>query len=352
MSTTTTNAATSMEEGNSSSSSSDPQIDIAANVALVRANIEKAIQLQAEPTTTMTPTTTTIESDSKKTSSSSSLVRLVAVSKTKPIHLLRQAYDKAQVRVFGENYVQELVEKVPQLPSDVQWHFIGNLQSNKIKLLLSPFLSSSSLEQKKSNNDDHNNTKDDDDNDTTTTTRNNNNTSNTNHHSLDRLVLETVSSMKLARKLQKAIEDAVSSSSSSSIVEQQEQQQQQHCRLKVFVQVNTSNEDSKGGVQPNQQQVVELCHGIVTECPNLQLMGLMTIGAPNDETCFDVLVQCRQDVMQALSSLSYSSSSLSSFLELSMGMSGDYEIAIAKGSTNVRVGSTIFGARDYSNIKK
>ena len=346
MSTTTTNAATSMEEGNSSSSSSDPQIDIAANVALVRANIEKAIQLQAEPPTTMTPPATTIESDSKKTSSSSSLVRLVAVSKTKPIHLLRQAYDKAQVRVFGENYVQELVEKVPQLPSDVQWHFIGNLQSNKIKLLLSPFLSSS-LEQKKSNNDDHNNTKDDDDNDTTTTTRNNNNTSNTNHHSLDRLVLETVSSMKLARKLQKAIEDAVSLS--SSIVKQE---QQQHCRLKVFVQVNTSNEDSKGGVQPNQQQVVELCHGIVTECPNLQLMGLMTIGAPNDETCFDVLVQCRQDVMQALSSLSYSSSSSSSFLELSMGMSGDYEIAIAKGSTNVRVGSTIFGARDYSNIKK
>uniref|UniRef100_A0A803QW15 Alanine racemase N-terminal domain-containing protein n=1 Tax=Cannabis sativa TaxID=3483 RepID=A0A803QW15_CANSA len=62
-------------------------------------------------------------------------IRVVAVSKTKPVSLLRQVYDTGH-RCFGENYVQEIVEKAPQLPDDIEWHFIGNLQSNKVKLLL------------------------------------------------------------------------------------------------------------------------------------------------------------------------------------------------------------------------
>ncbi|KAI4371150.1 hypothetical protein MLD38_019416 [Melastoma candidum] len=65
-------------------------------------------------------------------------VRVVAVSKTKPVAVIRQLYDSGH-RVFGENYVQELVEKAPQLPEDIEWHFIGNLQSNKVKPLLRVF---------------------------------------------------------------------------------------------------------------------------------------------------------------------------------------------------------------------
>ena len=202
-------------------------------------------------------------------------VRLVAVSKTKPLELLQQAYD-AGCRVFGENYVQELVEKAPAMPDDVQWHFIGALQSNKANKLVSACPP-------------------------------------------ERLTVETVSSTKLANKLHSAVDGIPGQ------------------RLKVMVQVNTSGEDSKSGVEPG-KECVELCRHIVTECPHLQLTGLMTIGAPGDLSCFQVLQDCRTAVQEALDLVD---------LELSMGMSGDYLEAIAAGATNVRVGSTIFGARQY-----
>jgi pyridoxal phosphate enzyme (YggS family) len=112
-------------------------------------------------------------------------------------------------------------------------------------------------------------------------------------------------------------------------------------KLNIFVQVNTSAEESKGGVEPD--QVVALCREIVETCPNLHLQGLMTIGAVGNVGCFDVLVQCRNDVADALQ--------LPHDLGLSMGMSGDFRQAILKGATHVRVGSTIFGERDYSNTK-
>jgi pyridoxal phosphate enzyme (YggS family) len=194
-----------------------------------------------------------------------SSVRLVAVSKTKPLVLLQEAYDAGQ-RVFGENYVQELLEKAPQLPDDVSWHFIGALQSNKVNKLVE----------------------------------------------IPNLVVETVSSEKLAAKLNKA------------------------GTFCVFCQVNTSREDSKSGVEPS--EAMSLCRYIIEQCPNLTLQGLMTIGAPGDESCFDTLVACRDEI----------SAALGMELELSMGMSDDFEVAIAKGATNIRVGSTIFGARDYS----
>ena len=203
-------------------------------------------------------------------------VRLVAVSKTKPIELLQQAYD-AGCRVFGENYAQELVEKVPQLPSDVQWHFIGGLQSNKCNMLIGAM------------------------------------------DTVDRLVIETVDKIKLANKLNNAVPEGQT--------------------LKIFVQVNTSGEDSKSGVEPG-EPCVELCREIAESCPRLHLLGLMTIGAVGDASCFTTLVDCRTQVAEALGR---------DDLELSMGMSGDFVEAIAAGATNVRVGSTIFGARDYSN---
>eukprot|EP00873_Tetraselmis_striata_P038287 jgi/Tetstr1/458551/TSEL_044954.t1 len=205
--------------------------------------------------------------------------RLVAVSKTKPVELLQEVYDAGH-RVFGENYVQELVDKAPLMPADVQWHFVGHLQSNKAKLLLEsvPNLS----------------------------------------------MLETVDSAKLANRLNNVVEGMG------------------RPPLNVMVQVNTSGEESKYGVEP--EDVVELAKHVQENCPHLKFVGLMTIGM-KDYTSrpenFECLQKCRSAVCEALSLQEDE-------VELSMGMSGDFENAIAMGSTNVRVGSTIFGARDYS----
>lgn len=206
-------------------------------------------------------------------------VRVVAVSKTKPVELLKEAYDTGH-RHFGENYVQEIVDKAPAMPNDVQWHFIGHLQSNKVKTLLEgvPNLS----------------------------------------------MLETVDSEKLANKLSNAVEALGRSS------------------LPVMLQVNTSGEESKYGCTPD--GVVQLAQYVADQCPGLKLAGLMTIGQPDYSSRpenFVCLAECRAQVAAALGMAPEQ-------LELSMGMSGDFEQAVEMGSTNVRVGSTIFGARDYS----
>eukprot|EP00238_Polyblepharides_amylifera_P001337 CAMPEP_0196571610 /NCGR_PEP_ID=MMETSP1081-20130531/1769_1 /TAXON_ID=36882 /ORGANISM="Pyramimonas amylifera, Strain CCMP720" /LENGTH=234 /DNA_ID=CAMNT_0041888627 /DNA_START=151 /DNA_END=855 /DNA_ORIENTATION=- len=207
--------------------------------------------------------------------------RLVAVSKTKPLEMLLEAYEAGQ-RSFGENYVQEIIEKVPQMPNDVSWHFIGHLQSNKAKQIV---------------------------------------------NSVPNLfMVETVDTVKLANLLDKAVESA-----------------EWDRKLNVLVQVNTSGEESKFGVPPN--EVVELCRHITQECGHLTLSGLMTIGMPDYTSKpenFQCLSKCRRQVAAELQLQEES-------LELSMGMSGDFESAIEMGSTNIRVGSTIFGARDYSN---
>lgn len=207
--------------------------------------------------------------------------RLVAVSKTKPVSDLREAYDAGQ-RCFGENYVQEIVDKSPELPSDVQWHFIGHLQSNKVKTLLEGVPSLACI--------------------------------------------ETVDSQKLANKLDNTLEKL------------------SRDNLKVFVQVNTSGEESKYGVEPG-PECVSLCKHIEESCPHLTLSGLMTIGQPDYSSRpenFVNLRECRKEVCAALGKEE-------DLLELSMGMSGDFVQATEMGSTNIRVGSTIFGARDYSN---
>lgn len=207
-------------------------------------------------------------------------IRLVAVSKTKPVEALQEAYDAGQ-RVFGENYVQEMLEKAPLLPKDISWHFIGHLQSNKVKAVLEgvPNLA----------------------------------------------MVETVDTIKLADKLNTAWANTG-----------------RQPPLSVMVQVNTSGEESKYGVEP--ADVVPLATHIASKCPQLRLAGLMTIGMPDYTSRpenFKLLSECRDAAAKALG-LEPSS------LELSMGMSGDFEQAVEMGSTNVRVGSTIFGARDYS----
>ncbi|KAG4948802.1 hypothetical protein JHK82_041987 [Glycine max] len=204
-------------------------------------------------------------------------IRVVAASKTKSVSALREVYD-AGLRCFGENYVQELLQKAPQLPDDIQWHLIGNLQSNKVKPLIAavPNLA----------------------------------------------CVETVDDKKIANFLDRAVANVGRKP------------------LKVFVQVNTSGETSKFGVEP------ALCVDLVkhiTNCPNLEFSGLMTIGMLDYSSTpenFETLSNCRSEVCKALG-ISETQ------CELSMGMTGDFEQAIEMGSTNVRIGTAIFGAREY-----
>eukprot|EP00775_Hariotina_reticulata_P006934 gene6934-7152_t len=183
--------------------------------------------------------------------------------------------------MFGENYVQELLDKAPLLPADIQWHFIGHLQSNKVKALLEGVANLS--------------------------------------------MVETVDSSKLADRLNRIAEGLSRPS-----------------KLSVMIQVNTSGEETKYGCDPS--EVVGLAQHVTQHCPALNLAGLMTIGQPDYTSRpenFTCLAECRLRVAEALGVPESS-------LELSMGMSGDFEQAIEMGSTNIRVGSTIFGARDYS----
>lgn len=140
--------------------------------------------------------------------------------------------------------------------------------------------------------------------------------------------VETVSTLKLASKLNRAAETW-------------NEEAGEQKKLGIYIQVNTSGEESKSGVTPG-SEVVELVKQMSDECPLLSIDGLMTIGSPGDYSCFDTLVKCREEVADALGKDKNE-------LELSMGMSGDFEEAIAKGATNVRVGSTIFGDRDYGS---
>ncbi|CAO3669423.1 unnamed protein product [Rhizopus stolonifer] len=165
----------------------------------------------------------------------------------------------------------KMVEKSHQLPKDIQWHFIGHLQSNKCKTVAAiPNL----------------------------------------------YVVETVDSSKKADSLNKACQSVGRKDP-----------------LRIFVQVNTSEEEVKSGVLP--LVTVEVCKHILENCPQLKLFGLMTI--------WHCLVDCKKRVENELNLKD---------LELSMGMSSDYMGALKLGATNVRVGTTIFGGRLHkSEIK-
>lgn len=185
------------------------------------------------------------------------------------------------MRDFGENYVQEIIEKAPNMPDDISWRFIGKLQSNKAKLLLNgvPNLA----------------------------------------------VIETVYTVKLADRLQRAAAELEPPRTNP---------------LGIMLQVNTSPwEGTKNGLDA--AEAPALAAHVAENCPALELVGLMTIGAPGESSCFQTLSDCRVAVAAKLGVAEDS-------LELSMGMSGDFEAAIAAGSDSVRVGSSIFGARDYS----
>ncbi|KAI2505660.1 Pyridoxal 5'-phosphate (PLP)-binding protein [Fragilaria crotonensis] len=149
-------------------------------------------------------------------------VQLVAVSKTKPLELLMAAYDQGNQRLFGENYVQELIDKAQLMPSDVQWHFIGTLQSNKVNGLIKAVVPKAAS-----------------------------------------LTVETVSTLKLAKKLDTAMQTLKTDASSTAAVADPNIPQ----LLPIFVQVNTSGEDTKGGVEPD--QVVALCQETLPHLVNI-----------------------------------------------------------------------------------
>ncbi|KAG7662336.1 uncharacterized protein J8A68_004107 [[Candida] subhashii] len=206
---------------------------------------------------------------------------LVAVSKLKPSSDIMALYDIG-VRHFGENYTQELIAKAAELPKDIKWHFIGGLQSGKAKDLAK---------------------------------------------SVESLyAVETIDSLKKCKQLDNTRErlggDVVN----------------------VFLQINTSGEDQKSGYSSSALDDVEetVRYLVSDECKKLNLLGLMTIGSFLESTSengenqdFSKLVEVKK-ILDEKYNLD---------LELSMGMSNDFAQAIKQGSTSVRVGSSIFGAR-------
>ncbi|KAM3506478.1 hypothetical protein MY10362_002344 [Beauveria mimosiformis] len=220
-------------------------------------------------------------------------VRLVAVSKLKPVNDILALHEAPTHHAhFGENYAQELSQKAELLPRTVQWHFIGGLQSGHCKSLARiPNL----------------------------------------------FCVSSVDTPKKARLLdaaRAALRDADPAAAAAVPP------------LGVHVQVNTSGEDAKSGCAPG-DETVALCREIAEHCDSLKLLGLMTIGAiarskatttENRNEDFVALKEQRRLVAEALGVEPES-------LELSMGMSEDFEGAIAEGSGEVRVGSTIFGQR-------
>ncbi|XP_014485218.1 PREDICTED: proline synthase co-transcribed bacterial homolog protein isoform X2 [Dinoponera quadriceps] len=217
--------------------------------------------------------------------------RLVAVSKLQSIESILSAYEAGQ-RHFGENYVNELVEKAshPQILKhckEIQWHFIGNLQRNKVnKVLSAPNL----------------------------------------------YLIETVDNERIASAL------------NNSWIKFRKSDDK---KLNIMVQVNTSQERGKSGC--DMTEAPALVKYIVNTCPSLKFIGLMTIGifghdianGPNPD--FISLLKCQEMVCNELGIDTKN-------IELSMGMSNDYEHAIELGSTSVRVGTAIFGSRPQKNI--
>lgn len=205
-------------------------------------------------------------------------VQLVAVSKTKPNEAIMEAYNTGH-KVFGENKVQDLVAKHEALPKDIDWHFIGHLQTNKVKFL-TPFVS----------------------------------------------LIHGVDSFKLLKEINK------SAAKNDRLV---------NCLLQVHI----AKEDTKFGLSK------EEIHSILTneeykKLENIRIVGLMGMATyTNDEDIIRSEFGFLSKLFNSLKSEFFSSTEY--FKEISMGMSDDYKIAIEEGSTMIRVGSSIFGARNY-----
>jgi len=201
--------------------------------------------------------------------------RLIAVTKTKPVMMLQEAYD-AGARLFGENKVQEMAEKQPQLPGDIEWHLIGHLQSNKVKYI-APFVS----------------------------------------------LIHSIDSVKLLQEVNKQ------ALKSGRVID---------CLLQIHI----ADEDTKFGMLAEEADAL-LRSAMLNDLQNVRIIGLMGLATNTDDE-----EQVRREfrgLKRLFDQLATIQTAQVQFSELSMGMSGDYELAVEEGSTLVRVGSAIFGAR-------
>lgn len=206
-------------------------------------------------------------------------VTLIAVSKTKPVPLIREAMACGQVD-FGENKVQELCKKQEEIREPLRWHLIGHLQRNKVKYVVDKAC-----------------------------------------------LIHSVDSERLAQEIQKeaAKRDLV---------------------CPVLVEVNVGGEETKSGVSP--QEALPLVRSIAA-LPNVKVKGLMTV-APPVEKPEDARIYFKE-LRELADTIRKEAIPGVEMKELSMGMTGDFEAAIEEGATMVRVGTAIFGARDYGTTK-
>ncbi len=223
--------------------------------------------------------TSRIKQAAERVGRSADEICLIAVSKTFDVEDIKQVYELG-LRDFGESYVQEWQDKVSQLPEDIRWHFIGHIQSNKIKYF-----------------EDHAHL----------------------IHGVDR----------------------------SSVIKALKKHNDHN--YKVLLQVNVGQEDQKSGADPAS---LEVLLEKITALENVSLLGLMTVPPYHNDSeksrpYFKQLKQLQRHAMEWLESRGLLEQHPCS--ELSMGMSGDFEVAIEEGATMVRVGSAIFGQRDYFN---
>ena len=203
-------------------------------------------------------------------------VTLIAVSKTKPVSMLQEAYDLG-VRIFGENKVQEIRDKYEALPKDIEWHMIGHLQTNKVKYIVDKVK-----------------------------------------------LIHSVDSLKLAETIEKEAE-------------------KHNCTADILLEVNVAEEESKFGLKS--EEVLPL-YDEIRQYSHINVRGLMTI-APfvdnpeKNRTIFSDLRKLYVDIKEK--NIDNGTVSI-----LSMGMTNDYEVAIEEGATMVRIGTGIFGARNYN----
>ena len=202
-------------------------------------------------------------------------VTLIAVSKTKPVETLQEAYDLG-VRIFGENKVQELTAKYEALPKDIHWHMIGHLQTNKVKYIIDKAE-----------------------------------------------LIHSVDSLKLAETIEKeaAKHDLIAD---------------------ILVEVNVAEEESKFGMK--MEEVIPFVEK-VSAFPHVRVRGLMTIApfVEDPEENRSIFADLHK-LYIGIKKKNHDNDTVS---VLSMGMTNDYEVAIEEGATMVRVGTGIFGARNY-----
>ncbi|WP_370226147.1 YggS family pyridoxal phosphate-dependent enzyme [Mesoflavibacter sp.] len=206
-------------------------------------------------------------------------VTLVAVSKTKPVSDLMEAYNAGQ-RIFGENKIQEMADKYQEMPKDIKWHMIGHVQRNKVKYM-AEFVD----------------------------------------------LIHGVDSLKLLKEINK--------------------QALKHDRIiNCLLQIKIAEEDSKFGMRIKDAEELLLSE-TVSELKNINIVGLMGMA-----TFTDNKDQIKEEFLRLKSTfedLKTIQTSNCNLQTISMGMSGDYKLAIECGSTMVRVGSSIFGERNYNN---